>query len=129
MYEYIAQTNPQGAYMLLKSYGYKLRDKRNLGQALRKLVAQEGEPALRQIADLHPDKELIMDVYSNADGCGCSSCSKALGKEMKENFYGVDGSSTSTTKSTDMSSVAMQTNTFLLVATIIIAAAIITNNK
>ena len=130
MYEYIAYNNPQGALGVLRSYGYRIRDKRNLGGALRKLVAEHGEPALRKITELHPDKELIMDVYSHADGgcgCGCNGNSQNLSSSFKENFYGADGAATQPTKSSD--SLAMQTNTFLLVATIIIAAAIITSNK
>jgi hypothetical protein len=129
MYEYIAINNPYGAMSVLKSYGLKIRDKRNLGSALRKLVAQEGEPALRKIADLHPDKELIMDVYSNADGgcnCGCQNKS-SMGQDLKYNFVGADAStSVSNNQVSESTKLAMQTNAFLIVATIIIASAIIT---
>lgn len=127
MYEYIAYNNPHGALMLLQSYGLKIRDTKNLGSALRKLVAQYGERALRQVAELHPDKELIMDVYEHADGGGCNcGCGGkiSLGKEMRENFYGVDG--TTTAKPSDNAIISHQTNVILLMATILIAAAIIT---
>ena len=128
MYEYIAINNPYGAMSVLKSYGLKIRDKRNLGSALRKLVAQEGEPALRRIADLHPDKELIMDVYSNADGsCNCGCQNKSMGQDLKYNFVGADAStSVSNNQVSESTKLAMQTNAFLIVATIIIASAIIT---
>lgn len=128
MYEYIAINNPHGAMSVLKSYGLKIRDKRNLGSALRKLVAQEGEPALRRIADLHPDKELIMDVYSNADGgCNCGCQNKSMGQDLKYNFVGADAStSVSNNQVSESTKLAMQTNAFLIVATIIIASAIIT---
>jgi hypothetical protein len=128
MYEYIAINNPYGAMSVLKSYGLKIRDKRNLGSALRKLVAQEGEPALRRIADLHPDKELIMDVYSNADGgCNCGCQNKSMGQDLKYNFVGADAStSVNNNQVSESTKLAMQTNAFLIVATIIIASAIIT---
>lgn len=126
MYEYIAYNNPHGAMALLRSYGLKIRDKRNLGSALRKLVAQEGEPALRQITELHPDKELIMDVYSNADGeCKCGG-KTALAQDLKYNFVGADATTTQTNAQSESTKLAMQTNAFLIVATIIIASAIIT---
>ena len=128
MYEYIALNNPYGAMSVLKSYGLKIRDKRNLGSALRKLVAQEGEPALRRIAELHPDKELIMDVYSNADGeCNCGCQNKSMGQDLKYNFVGADAStSMNNNQQSESTKLAMQTNAFLIVATIIIASAIIT---
>jgi hypothetical protein len=138
MYEYVAYNNPQGALNLLNSYGLRIRDQRNLGASLRKLVAQEGEPALRKIAELHPDKELLMDVYSNADGgcgCGCGG-NKSMGKELMSDFLGADAvlSSANITSSanaqmhsaSESSKLGMQTNAFLIVATMIIALAIIT---
>jgi len=138
MYEYVAYNNPKGALALLNSYGLRIRDQRNLGASLRKLVAQEGEPALRKIAELHPDKELLMDVYSNADGgcgCGCSG-NKSMGKELMNDFLGADAvlSSANVNSSanaqihsaSESSKLGMQTNAFLIVATMMIALAIIT---
>jgi len=136
MYEYVALNNPQGALNLLNSYGLRIRDQRNLGASLRKLVAQEGEPALRKIAELHPDKELLIDVYSNADGgCGCGG-NKSMGKELMSDFLGADAVLSSANvnasanaqihSASESSKLGMQTNAFLIVATMIIALAIIT---
>lgn len=139
MYEYVAINNPQGALALLNSYGLRIRDQRNLGASLRKLVAQEGEPALRKIAELHPDKELLMDVYSNADGgcgCGCGG-NKSMGKELMNDFLGADAVLSSANvnasatnaqihSASESSKLGMQTNAFLIVATMMIALAIIT---
>jgi hypothetical protein len=136
MYEYVAYNNPQGALALLNSYGLRIRDQRNLGASLRKLVAQEGEPALRKIAELHPDKELLMDVYSNADGgcgCGCGG-KKSMGRELMSDFLGADAVLSSANvnanaqihSASESSKLGMQTNAFLIVATMIIALAIIT---
>ena len=136
MYEYVAYNNPQGALALLNSYGLRIRDQRNLGASLRKLVAQEGEPALRKIAELHPDKELLMDVYSNADGgcgCGCGG-KKSMGRELMSDFLGADAVLSSANvnanaqihSASESSKLGMQTNAFLIVATMMIALAIIT---
>ena len=83
-YEYIAKTNPMGSKKVIQEFGYRVVDGRRMGENLRMLVAQEGEPALRAIAELHPDKELLLDVFAPKDGdCGC--------KKKSESFMGADG--------------------------------------
>jgi hypothetical protein len=128
-YEYIAKTNPSGAKKVINEFGYRVVDGRRMGENLRMLVAQEGEPALRAIAEMHPDKELLLEVFAPKDGdCGC--------KKKSESFLGADGVLTSAVLSnnqqqaqSDSTKLAMQTNAMLIAATIIIAAAIIVNKK
>jgi hypothetical protein len=128
-YEYIAKTNPSGSKKVINEFGYRVVDGRRMGENLRMLVAQEGEPALRAIAEMHPDKELLLEVFAPKDGdCGC--------KKKSESFLGADGVLTSAVLSnnqqqaqSDSTKLAMQTNAMLIAATIIIAAAIIVNKK
>jgi hypothetical protein len=129
-YEYIAKTNPRGAKKVINEFGYRVVDGRRMGENLRMLVAQEGEPALRAIAEMHPDKELLLEVFAPKDGeCGC--------KKKGESFMGADGVLSSAVLSnnqqqqvqSDSTKLAMQTNAMLIAATIIIAAAIIVNKK
>ena len=129
-YEYIAKTNPSGAKKVINEFGYRVVDGRRMGENLRMLVAQEGEPALRAIAEMHPDKELLLEVFAPKDGdCGC--------KKKGESFLGADGVLSSAVLSnnqqqqaqSDSTKLAMQTNAMLIAATIIIAAAIIVHKK
>jgi len=128
-YEYIAKTNPNGSKKVINEFGYRVVDGRRMGENLRMLVAQEGEPALRAIAEMHPDKELLLEVFAPKDGdCGC--------KKKGESFMGADGVLTSAVLSnnqqqaqSDSTKLAMQTNAMLIAATIIIAAAIIVSKK
>lgn len=128
-YEYIAKTNPSGSKMVIQQFGYRVVDGRRMGENLRMLVAQEGEPALRAIAELHPDKDLILEVFAPKDGdCGC--------KKKSESFLGADGTLASAVlnnnqqqQQSDSTKLAMQTNAMLIAATIIIAAAIIVTKK
>jgi hypothetical protein len=129
-YEYIAKTNPSGSKKVINEFGYRVVDGRRMGENLRMLVAQEGEPALRAIAEMHPDKELLLEVFAPKDGeCGC--------KKKGESFMGADGVLSSAVLSnnqqqqnqSDSTKLAMQTNAMLIAATIIIAAAIIVNKK
>jgi hypothetical protein len=127
-YEYIAKTNPMGAKSVIQQFGYRVVDGRRMGDNLRMLVAQEGEPALRAIAELHPDKDLILEVFAPKSGdCGC---------KKTESFLGADSTLTSAVLNnnqqqvqSDSTKLAMQTNAMLIVATIIIASAIIVTRK
>ena len=124
MYDYIAKTNPAGARQVIESHGYRVVNPRSMGANLRMLVAQEGEPALRSIVELHPDKDIIMEVFQ---------------AEQKNSFLGADGLSglgliaennknqLAQQNNSDSTKLAMQTNALVIVAAIIIAAAIITN--
>lgn len=133
-YNDIAKRNPQGAINVISSFGYELVDRNNLGQSLNELIASEGEPALRKVMEIHPDKDVILELFSNQQtsntekkGCGCSSCNKR--EEQYENFLNVTGSAgEASKKTTDNSSpnsssniLAHQTNTILIVASLFIA--------
>ena len=136
IYEYIARSNPQGARMVIQQFGYRITDNKRMGDNLRMLVAQEGEPALREIVKLHPDKDLILEVFNGnkeenkeEKPCGCS--------EKKENFLGADSTLSSAVltnnqqqnNASDSTKLAMQTNSMIIGATIIIAIALIVNKK
>jgi hypothetical protein len=125
MYEYVAMSNPRGAKSLIESFGYRVTNPRTMGSNLRMLVAQEGEEALKAIADLHPDKEFILEA-----------CSKP---EKKENFMGVDGilsveqarinERNNQANVSDSTKLAYQTNAMMVVVAIVIASAIIVNQR
>jgi len=122
MYEYVAMSNPRGAKSLIESFGYQVTNPRTMGANLRMLVSQEGESALKSIAQMHPDRELILE---------------ACGVNTRESFMGVDGLINGTTQnknqnqqdSNDSTKLAYQTNAMMIVVALIIASAIIVNQK
>jgi hypothetical protein len=136
-YNDIAKRNPQGAVSVISSFGYEIIDRRNLGQSLNELIAHEGEPALRKVMEIHPDKDVILELFSNQtvktekQGCGCSSCNKR--HEEKHEHYmnasgsGVEASNTSNTSTSNI--LAHQTNAILVVASLFIATVLILKNK
>jgi len=104
VYQYIAESNPHFAKGILLKYGYhatNIRNNKDLGECLKKLVSVEGESAFHEIMDKHPDKEVIMEmyapkreVYSNMDGATvsvdkktCSSCACASCQAKNQNHY------------------------------------------
>ena len=123
MYEYVAMSNPREAKSLIESFGYRVTNPRTMGANLRMLVSQEGESALKSIAQMHPDRELILEA------CGAS---------RRESFMGVDGLINGTTPNNnnqnqqdgnDSTKLAYQTNAMMIVVALIIASAIIVNQK
>jgi hypothetical protein len=131
VYQYVADSDPRGTKQLIESFGYELTDQRNLGKSLSELVSSVGEPALKKVMDLHPDKAIILEYNISttpvASSCGCSSC-KA--KSSNDKYMNADGNNIPDTNSaTNTHLIANQTNVILVVATIFIVGALILKNK
>jgi hypothetical protein len=63
IYAYIAASNPYFAKSLAHKYGYEFDKEQSLSTVLQQLVSYEGEPALMEMIDNHPDKELFMEYF------------------------------------------------------------------
>ena len=72
MYEYVASHNPGMAISILNKYGYKPNEhttsSKDLGVCLANLIATEGETALKDVVDMHPDKEVIIEMFGTSGG-------------------------------------------------------------
>ena len=64
VYDYIAKNNPQGAKTVCESFGYQVTNVHSMSQNLKDLVNNEGENALVEIMELHPDKDIILDYFA-----------------------------------------------------------------
>lgn len=136
-YNDIAKRNPQGAMSVISSFGYEILDRSNLGQSLNELIAQEGEPALRKVMEIHPDKDVILELFSSQSvipekkQCECSSC-KQRHEDKHDHFMNASGSGVVAENSANSSSsniLAHQTNAILVVASLFIATVLILKNK
>jgi len=125
IYEYIAKNNPMGAKRVIESFGYVVTQPKKMGDNLRMLVAQEGEPALKAVVDLHPDKDLILEVFGN------SQTVKATG----ESFFGADGLLQSAVLNNNQqqndsnNKMVLQTNTLIVALSLLVVAGLILKNK
>ncbi len=122
-FHYIAESNPYAAKAICSSLGYKISNVHNeedLGDCLRKIVAKEGESALKVVMEQHPDKDVILELFGNGNeysnatgggaGCGCSASLNACGNNQcscngcknnspvraSEQYMNFDGSKNST---------------------------------
>jgi hypothetical protein len=96
VFNYIAQTNPEGVKAVCRKYGYKLQRNARLGECVKYVVAKEGEPALEDFMNLHPDKEYFVDMGAKTvappsvkEKCTCRSCQDS---DVTIKSYGADGS-------------------------------------
>lgn len=104
LYEYVAQHNMEGVNAVLNKYGVPSQTSiPNATYCLKTICANKGDVALKDVADIHPDKYLIQEtiggtLYSNCGGCSgadgnYSNCSGSC-KCGKSSFTGErDGAS------------------------------------
>lgn len=82
IFEYIAQSDPYAAKAICGKYGYELQNVQSnsdLAVCLSQLVAEVGEPAMRDILSQHPDKDVILEAFSSGSpsaDCGCKKSKK-----------------------------------------------------
>jgi hypothetical protein len=133
VYKYVAESNPTGTRNLIESFGYEITDKRDLGRSLSELVNNEGEPALKKIMDIHPDKNIILEYNvtdkANNSSCNCDTCKAKHNHSNYMNATGPENSVSTNSNTTNTHLIANQTNVILVVATIFIVGALILKNK
>jgi hypothetical protein len=131
IYTYVATSNPYQAKSILHKYGYSAKDvqtEEDLGVCLKKLVAYEGQDALNDVLQSHPDKNIILEKYAsdnketkteykNCDG-GCSCGSK---RNEYMNFSGAIDSVSNKSKN--------EIGLFIIASALLLATAIISKNK
>lgn len=93
VYHYIADHAPSASRSIIESFGYRVVDPRRMGDNLRTLVANEGEDALTQVLALHPDKEVILELFSVEKPC--ESCKE---RKIIEKYANASGSEKSEAK-------------------------------
>ena len=119
VYKYVAESNPIVAQGIIESFGYEHANTPDMG--LSQVVAKVGEPALKKVMENHPDKEIILEMFSDKQtstcGCGC-------GARKQEGFLNADGNFAKEKESTSSSMIAQQTNAMILVSALFIFTAL-----
>ena len=120
VYKYVAESNPKKAKDIIESFGYDYANTPDMG--LSQLVSKEGETALKVIMENHPDKDIIVEIFSEKKqtGCGCG-----CGDRKIESFLNASGNDASKEKETSINSVAQQTNLIVLLSALFIFTALI----
>jgi hypothetical protein len=133
VYQYVADSDPRGTQRLIESFGYEITDQRNLGKSLSELVSNVGEPALKKVIDLHPDKDIILEYNASTmpttSSCGCADCKAKADKYMNASGSETPAETGATASTNNTTILAHQTNTILVLATLVIIAGIMLKNK
>jgi hypothetical protein len=138
VFKYVAESNPNGAVQIINSFGYDVTVKSDLGRSLSELVAEVGEPAFKKVMDNHPDKDVILELYSSDNvkykekekECGCDNCRNKFKNNDNQQYLNVTGNGAfadekSANSSTNTHLLANQTNVILVVSALFIATALI----
>lgn len=129
LYQRVALANPAASKAVIKNFGYEIRTN-NLPHALRMLVANEGEEALKAIVEIHPDKELILECYQEKvstkkeEDCKCKDKHHKHEEKERDIMY-----ANATGQMTEAQKQAHLTTTFMIAASILILGALIIKNK
>ena len=126
VFQNIAYSNSDSALKICNKYGYyQIQSEEELANCLQNIVAVKGESALKEIMEIHPDKDVIIELFEtkqekkepmeteNKKECSCMA--NADGNAIA-NQSGVSG-------------IASQTNLLILVAAIIVSISIISMKK
>lgn len=84
---YIVLQKPTESAKIVEKYGYEAPKKVcELVKAMKLLVKKKGEPVIKELINIHPEKKLILEVSghkSNEDSyCGCHSAYSGETKEL-----------------------------------------------
>lgn len=130
VYDYVAVNNPSGAKRVCEAFGYRVTNPKNMSQNLKTLVNNEGEEAIKMIMDMHPDKDIILDMFSTKQkpvnnsqaDCGCTKHNSTA--KMLEQYLNANGRQ----ENTEARALATNTNTIIFASALVLAVAIIFKN-
>lgn len=121
VFDYLATTDPVRAKGIIHRHGYICLPNRDMAQNLRDLVQAQGEPALMDVMEMHPDRDFFMAVgkkkYKKKN-------KTALPRDRYRNADGIV-TQTGSIKSAS-SSAAHQMNILIVVSAVILGLAIVT---
>jgi hypothetical protein len=130
---------PQAKALIIK-YGYSpAQDMDDLVMKLDRMVAEHKELALKDIADIHPHRDLIgyyleQDIRKEIDSLPKPKCGCSTNKSKKSSFDGSNGSivnsgGSNTSESSILSKTLTSNNTLMLGGLLVFAITVIALKK
>lgn len=73
--DYIVYHNPEKVSDLLDGYGFEVPDNpTHLAEAMRELVRRRGRKIIKELIEIHPDKQAILKLNTDTTKSVCESC-------------------------------------------------------
>jgi hypothetical protein len=93
IYSYIASTKPTDSHILINKYGNYTRAKneKELQSQLKHFVRENGDIALKELAKIHPDRELILEEVKENKTQSINNNNRGI-----NNYSNLDGEVTGT---------------------------------
>lgn len=139
VYLYIAENNPDEAYEICKKYGYfNINSIEELADALKSIVAENGQEPLEEILNIHPEKEVILEIFDKKKVIDEKPLEDIIQKIFdknkpvpmeKQDCGCMKSADATTTTQVAPSAVVNQTNTYILVGALIVSIAILSMKK
>jgi hypothetical protein len=127
VYKYIAYANPDAALELCGKYGYyQIQNEEELAYCLQSIVARKGETALKDIMELHPDKEVVLELFEKKVETKPEPPIQVMEQKRERDcscMLNADG------QSAQNQGIASQTNLMILVAAMVVSISIISMKK
>jgi hypothetical protein len=138
VYSYIAENNPDESYEICKKYGYfNINSMEELANALKSIVAENGQDSLEEIFNIHPEKGVILEIFDKKKVIDTKPFEEVIQSMFEKNkpvekdcgcMKNAMGDVTSLAKE-QPSTVVNQTNTYILVGALIVSIAILSMKK
>ena len=134
VYQNIAYNNPDAANEICKKYGYyQVENIDELAYCLQKIVADDGENSFLEIMNLHPDKDVITEIFAKsvtpAEVNKVVPQPQIILQEPKTECSCNKLNATGDTQTQEKHSIVTQTNTYILLGALIVSMAIISMKK
>ena len=126
MYSYVAASNPYFAKSLAHKYGYEFDKDQRLDTVLQQLVSYEGEPALSEILDNHPDKDVIVEYHLRKLEAANKKDSDKKSVSEVPSYMNFTGQLASAQQVAENRRLTSETSIMVLAGAVLIAFAIIT---
>ena len=136
VYLYIAENNPDAAYEICKKYGYfNINSMEELADALKSVVAENGQDSLEEILNIHPEKEVILEIFDKKKVIDTKPIEEVIqlmfdkNKPIEKDCGCMKSADATPSTTTPPSAVVNQTNTYILVGALIVSIAILSMKK
>jgi hypothetical protein len=126
VYNHIAESNPNQAADFCLNNGYQPTDIESIAIYMETIVAQKGESAFKNVMELHPEKEVILELFQQKENNTNRNIDNIV--EIKPPVM-LSTSTSNMMNATGTAGTSQQTNTYILVAALIVSIAIISIKK
>lgn len=125
IFTYTAAANPYFVRSLAHKYGYEFDKDQNLASVLQQLVSYEGEPAMVEIIENNPDKDLFMDYFEKKYSKKEEKNGGLEQTKMLETYMNFSGQLQAAQQTQENKALTSQTSLMVFAGAVLIAIAII----